>query len=67
MGHLDFVLWSFSDRLARFNEHLRWAGWEHEVAALELDQGISLFPFPITAAGHDLAQVSRRPVPIADC
>lgn len=66
MGHLDFVMWSFSDGLERFNQPLRWNGWEQEVAVLDLDQGISVYPFPFTAEGQDLAKVSRRPAPIAE-
>ncbi len=65
-GHADFVLWSLSDRLALFNEHLRWPGWETEVAALSLADGISLYPPPFTTDGEDISQVSRRPVPIAE-
>jgi hypothetical protein len=66
MGHLDFVLWSLTDRLARFNEHLRWEGWEREVAALHLDQGVGVFPYPFTAEGHDLSAVTRRPTAIGE-
>jgi hypothetical protein len=66
MGHLDFLLWSLTERIEQFNAHLRWPGWEAEVAALRLDQGISVFPFPSTTDGHDLATVSRRPVPISE-
>ena len=66
MGHSDFVMWSFSNGLERFNLHLRWDGWEQEVAILDLDQGISVYPFPFTAEGKDLAKVLRRPAPIAE-
>lgn len=66
MGHHEFVAWSFTDRLARFNEHLRWDGWEREVAAVRLDQGIAVHPFPFTAEGQDLNQVARRPAPISE-
>jgi hypothetical protein len=65
MGHGDFVSWSFTDRLEQFSANLRWPGWQ-EVAAVRLDQGISVFPFPFTSEGHDLALVSRRPVPIEE-
>lgn len=64
MGHAEFILWTLTDRLAQFNEHLRWEGWERETATLALDQGISVYPFPFTEQGKDLNQVSRRPVPI---
>lgn len=66
MGHLDFVVWSMSDRLEQFNAHLRWDGWGREVETLRLDQGMSVFPFPSTAEGHDLSKVSRQPVPVAE-
>jgi hypothetical protein len=66
MGHHDFVAWCFTDRLAQFNEHLRWDGWETEVAALRLDEGIAVYPFPFTAEGQDLGQVTRRPAPISE-
>jgi len=66
MGHLDFVTWSFSDRLGQFNEHLRWDGWQDEVADLRLDQGIAVYPFPFTTQGQNLAEVSRRPAPIGE-
>jgi hypothetical protein len=66
MGHLDFVRWSCTDRFGVFNEHLRWDGWEREVAALDLDQGIAVYPFPFTEEGQDLATVSRQPAAIAE-
>jgi hypothetical protein len=64
MGHGAFVAWAMTEQLALFNEHLRWPGWEREVEALGNDQGLSLYPFPFTAEGQDLAGVSRTPVPI---
>src|SRR5262249_12873201 len=66
MGHLDLVLWSMWDRLEPFNAHLRWPGWQEEIAELGPDEGISVFPFPFTAEGQDLATVSRRKAPIAE-
>ena len=66
LGYGDFVAWSMSDRLASFSTSLRWHGWEAEAESLQLDQGISVFPFPFTKEGRDLSRVSRRPVPIAE-
>ena len=66
MKFSEFVLWSLTDRLAMFYEHLRWPGWEAEIASLALDQGLSLVPPPFTAEGGDLSKVSRRPIPIAE-
>jgi hypothetical protein len=66
MGHGDFIAWCLTGRLAEFATDLRWTGWEAEVATLDLDQGISVYPFPFTVEGRDLNKVSRRPVPIAE-
>jgi hypothetical protein len=66
MKFSEFVLWSLTDRVALFYKHLRWPGWEAEVASLELDQGLSLVPEPFTAQGQHLSKVSRRPVPITE-
>ena len=46
MKFSEFVLWSLTDSLGLFYEHLRWPGWEAEVASLALDQGLSLVPRP---------------------
>jgi hypothetical protein len=66
MKFSEFVLWSLTDRLAMFYEHLRWPGWEEEIASLALDQGLSLVPPPFTTEGSDLSKVSRRPIPISE-
>jgi hypothetical protein len=66
MKFSEFVLWSLTDRLAMFYEHLRWPGWEAEIASLPLDQGLSLVPPPFTTEGRDLSKVSRRPIPIVE-
>ena len=66
MGYGSFVAWSMTNRLAMFNEHLRWPGWENEARALGHDQGLSMFPFPFTREGRDLSIVSRRPVAISE-
>jgi hypothetical protein len=66
MKFSEFVLWSLTDRLAMFYEHLRWPGWEAEIASLALDQGLSLVPPPFTTEGSDLSKVSRQPIPIVE-
>jgi len=66
MGHGSFIAWSFTDGLAMFNEHLWWPGWRNDVRPLPGDQGIAVYPFPFTAERSNLAQVSRRPAPIAE-
>jgi hypothetical protein len=66
MGHGAFVAWAMTERFAQFNEQLRWPGWEAEVEVLNVDQGLSLYPFPFTEEGRDLARVSRTAVPITE-
>lgn len=63
MGHGEFVDWAVSSSLETFTEHLRWPGWEDEVAPLGAADAISLYPFPFTREGRDLAEVKRRVVP----
>lgn len=66
MNFSQFVLWSLTESLDLFYEHLRWPGWEAEIASLALDEGLSLVPPPFTTQGRDLSTVSRRPVPVAE-
>jgi len=66
VGHGAFVDWALTGDVASFYEHLRWPGWEAEVAPLPPDTGLSLYPPPFSAEGKDVAAVSRRPVPMAE-
>jgi hypothetical protein len=66
MGHGAFIAWAMTERLDQFNKHLRWPAWEAEVEVLDVDQGLSLYPFPFTEEGRDLARVSRAVVAITE-
>lgn len=66
LGHHAFVARMVSGAVTDFYAELRWPGWEQEVGALTVDQGLSLYPPPFTAEGKDLATVTRRPVPIGE-
>lgn len=63
MNYSQFLVWAFSDGLARFYEHLRWPGWEAEVSALGGDRALSFYPFLWTGEGQDVAKCSRRACP----
>jgi hypothetical protein len=63
LGHTDFVHWSITDGLDKFYAELRWNGWEHEVAEVALDAGLSIYPFLCTAESRPIAATSRRPFP----
>jgi hypothetical protein len=67
MRHSDFVAWALRGDTSSFYSDLRWTGWEDESAALDLDQGISVFP-PLFSqeAKNDLAAATRAPVPMSE-
>ena len=65
-GHSAFLRWGMSGDTTDFYAPLRWPGWQDEVAALALDQGLSIYPPPFTAQGQDLAMAGRRPVPVSE-
>ncbi|WP_433448848.1 DUF2625 domain-containing protein [Streptomyces sp. CA-142005] len=67
MGHSAWVWWLLSGRLETFYDGLRRPGWREEAAALDLGQGITVFPFLWTEEAHrDLAATSRRAVPMRE-
>jgi hypothetical protein len=63
-GYADWLYAVLHGSLTRFYDTLRWPGWQAEVAAVGLDQGIHAWPPPWTAEGKDLSTVSRKPIPI---
>ncbi|HEX6968396.1 MAG TPA: DUF2625 family protein [Micromonosporaceae bacterium] len=65
-GYGSWLSAVLSGLLTGFYETLRWPGWETEVAALSLSQGIHTFPPPFTVEGRNLAEASRAAVPMAE-
>jgi hypothetical protein len=66
MNYSQFLVWAFSEGLARFYAHLRWPGWEGEVSALGGDRAMSFYPFLWTKEGKDVAKCSRRACPVEE-
>ncbi len=64
-SHLALIKWAMMGDLAGFYAHMRWPGWEQEVAALAPARGISIYPF-LWTAGQPIAARSRRAVPLAE-
>ncbi|MGR6317370.1 DUF2625 family protein [Micromonospora soli] len=64
-GYADWLHAVLAGSLTRFYETLRWPGWQAEVGALALDQGLSAWPPPFTKEGKDLSVVSRKAIPLA--
>lgn len=65
-GYADWLYAVLAGSLTRFYDTLRWPGWEAEVGALAIDQGISAWPPPWAEEGSDLSTVSRKAVPLAE-
>jgi hypothetical protein len=66
MGHGDFVTAMMGGAVSDFYEALRWPGWQDQVGVLPLGYGLSIYPFPFTREGHDIAKASRRPVALTE-
>jgi hypothetical protein len=66
LGYRDWLHAMLAGSMTEFYENLRWPGWEAEVAALSLGQGISTYPPPSTVEGRDLSAASRRPMAMAE-
>lgn len=65
-GHTAFVEWLLNAGAAEFYRELRWPGWEEEVAALSIDEGISVYPFLFTEEGRNIATAARKAVPFRE-
>jgi hypothetical protein len=67
-GHFDFLQWALAhtDNVDGFYRQWRWEGWQSDVEGLAPDVGMSLSPPPWSREGHDIANVSRRAVPMVE-
>ncbi|MCC2316091.1 DUF2625 family protein [Cellulomonas xiejunii] len=66
-GHGAFVMSALDGALGDdFYEGLRWSSWREDVTALQLDEGMHLWPPPFSAEGRAAETVSRRPAPHAE-
>jgi Protein of unknown function DUF2625 len=60
MGYGDLVRWSLSSRMPKYYAHLRWPGWEAEVAALSTDRCFTFVPFLWTDGASAATSVRRE-------
>lgn len=65
LGYTDWLYAMLTGAVDQFYRSWRWPGWQDEVAECPLDAGISTEPPLFSAEGRELAEVSRRPVPMA--
>jgi hypothetical protein len=65
-GYSDLLKFFLDGDLAKFYGNQRWSAWENDVAALDPDRGMSLFPPQWSKEGADPSKVSRAPVPMKE-
>ena len=66
MAFGQFLVWSFSPAVKQFYQDRYWDGWESELAALNGDEALSIYPFLWTVEGKNIAKCSRRPCPVSE-
>ena len=66
LGYSDFVFSFLEGATVDFYSTLRWNGWEEEVAALPLDQGLALYPPPFSEEGQVIDLVERSAVDLKE-
>jgi hypothetical protein len=66
MKYSQFLPWSFNSNLADFYKSMRWPGWEREVAALNGEQALSIYPFLCTKEGKNIANCSRKACAVSE-
>lgn len=66
MTYSQFLIWSVSSAIKQFYLNMYWNGWESEVSTLSGDETLSIYPFPFTAEGKNIAVCARRPCPVSE-
>lgn len=66
IGHAQFVTTMLAGAITKFYETLRWPRWQDDLAALNLADGLQLYPPPFTTEGKDVATVSKGTVPMRE-
>jgi hypothetical protein len=61
-GYTDFVAFLCAGDLDRFYSPYRWANWERDIAPLDGDTGILVYPPLFTEEGKDIARQHRKAV-----
>jgi hypothetical protein len=65
-GYTDFIAFLCAGDLDKFYDPYRWAGWEREMASLDGDSGILVYPPLFTKEGKDVAGQHRKAVPMQE-
>ncbi|MEU7478458.1 DUF2625 family protein [Lentzea sp. NPDC042327] len=66
-GHGAWLMWMLDGGVERYYEGMFWPGWEADVAALGLREGITAYPPLWSGEGAtDVAGATRSPVPMSE-
>jgi hypothetical protein len=66
LGYAEWLYAMLGGAIDRFYLSWRWPGWQDEVAECPLDAGLSTYPPLYSKEGKDLAESSRRPIPMTE-
>lgn len=66
VGHSALMQMMMTDRLGAFYEQSRWPGWEGELAGVDGNHGIFLYPPLFSAEGSDPAASHKGVVPLSE-
>ena len=64
LGYTDFVHAFLGGATAEFYASLRWTTWMDDLADVQLDQGVALYPPPFSKEGQNAETVHRTVVPL---
>ena len=66
LSYSELLNWAASGKSRDFYAKLHWSTWEQDVAALTIDQGLSMYPFLWTSPDLSAEQRSRHIVPMEE-
>ena len=67
MTYSEFLLFCFSGNLQQYYEAYRWKNWEKDVAQLDGNTGMNIYPFLWSAEGQaDINKNSKMPAPMQE-
>ena len=66
VGYSEWLQWLLQSDLDQFYSELRWPDWRAEVALLQPDEGIAVYPFLWASEGGPVEERKRSPVPMRE-
>jgi hypothetical protein len=66
MGYADFINFCLVGDMDQYYSGLRWKQWKTDLQLISGNEGFSIYPFPWTVEGKDIAKDSKKAVPIQE-